>query len=141
MISRERALELAKERSTDLIEIASHASPPVARLMSFDKYRYLREKEEKKERLAQKSHELKQIQITPRAAQNDLLIKIHKLEEFLNGGHPVEIRLRLRGREKGNKEWAFKKMAEFLTMIPVEYKTVTEAKFGGFGIITQIVKK
>lgn len=109
--------------------------------MSFDKYRYLKEKEEKKERLAQKSSALKQVQISVRAAKNDLVIKVHKLEEFLGEGHPVEIRLRLRGREKGNKAWAFQKMNEFLKMITAEYKVLSEPKSGGFGITAQIIKK
>lgn len=140
-MSRDQALAAALERGLDLIEIVPQASPPVARIMSFDKYRYVREKEARKERLAQKSTGVKHVQISARAAQNDLLVKVRKLEEFLAEGHLVEIRLRLRGREKRNKEWAFQKMDEFMKMIPSEYKTVTSPKFGGFGITSQIVKK
>lgn len=141
IMSREKALALAKERNIDLIEIVPQANPPVARLMSFDKYRYVKGKEEKKERLAQKSSGLKHVQISPRAAQNDLLIKARQLEEFLSEGHPVEIRVRLRGREKGNKPWAFQKLQEFLKMVSVEYKIVSEPSYGGMGIIAHIIKK
>lgn len=109
--------------------------------MSFDKYRYQREKEVKKERLARRHTGLKQVQISARAATNDLMIKVHQLEKFLGEGHPVEIRLRLRGREKYKKPWAFQKMDEFLKLITMEYRIVSEPKFGGFGINAQIVKK
>ncbi len=133
---------MAQERHTDLIEIAPQAHPPVARLMSYDKYRYQKEKEEKKERrLAQKSTGIKQVQISARAAANDLLIKAKQAEKFMNEGHPVEIRVRLRGREKYNKPWAFHKLDEFLKMITIDHKMISEPKQGGFGITTQIVKK
>ena len=141
-MSREKALALAKpDEGLDLIEIAPMASPPVARIMSFDKYRYEREKEEKKQRLAEKQAALKQVQISARAAKNDLLVKLKKLEEFLGAGHQVEIQMRLRGREKGNKDWAIQKLKEFLAMITVEYKEMNPPKFGGRGVFVQITPK
>ena len=136
-----RALELAKEQGVDLIEIAANAKPPVAKLISFDKYRYQKEKEVKKERLSQKTAGLKQIQISARAAQNDLLIKVRQLEKFLSEGHQVEIQLRLRGREKYNKPWAYQKLDEFLKMITIEYKLLSTPKFGGRGLGVHITKK
>jgi translation initiation factor IF-3 len=127
----------------DLIEIVPGADPPVVWLTSFDKYRYEREKAEKKERQALKTHatDIKTVQISARAGKNDLLTRLRKLEEFLAEGHPVEIQLRLRGREKGNKNWAMQKMNEFLGMIETEYKVIAEPKFGGRGMNAHIAKK
>jgi translation initiation factor IF-3 len=141
-MKREDALALAKpESGLDIIEVVPHANPPVVRVMSFDKYRYEQGKAERKERRAQKSAESKQIQISARAAQNDLLIKVRQLEEFLESGHPVEIQMKLRGREKGNKAWAEQKLRDFLHLITVEYKMIAEPKFGGRGMLAQITKK
>lgn len=142
-MTREQALSLARpEDGLDLIEIAAGAKPPVARLMSYDKYRYELEKAEKKERQAQKavSH-VKQIQISARSSLNDLLVRLKKLEQFLGEGHQVEIQLKLRGREKGNKDWAKHKMSEFLGMITTDYKIISAPRFGGRGMITQIARK
>ncbi len=141
MMKLEDALALAREKSLDLIEIAAMAKPPVARIMSFDKFRYHQNKEERKQRNAQKQKELKQVQITPRSALNDLQIKARKAEEFLNDGHKVTISVFLRGREKGNKEWALKKMREFINMITVSHEITMEPKQGGRGFIAQIAKK
>jgi translation initiation factor IF-3 len=141
---REKALALARpSEGLDLIEIASSATPPVARIMSYDKFRYEEAKREKKERLAQKGGGLKQVQISARAAQHDLEIKLKQLEEFLGEGHQVDINVRLRGREKGMKDWAREKLEGFLKMIPpeVEYKRLSEPRFGGYGLSIQIVKK
>jgi len=141
VVSREEALRQAVELGTDLIEIVPEATPPVVRLMSFDKFRYERDKAMKKERREQKSVGVKQIQISARAAENDLRIKLERLEEFLAEGHPVEIQLRLRGREKYNKIWAREKMNEFLKMIVTEHRVIAPPQFAGRGMIAQIVKK
>ena len=142
VLSLEQALALVRPgEGVDLIEIAPGAKPPVARLMSFDKYRYLQEKLEKKARRAQKTVGIKQIQISARAAQNDLMIKVRQLEKFLGEGHRVEIMLRLRGRERFDKGRAHQKLKEFLKMITTEYKMLAEPKFGGRGMMTHIAKK
>lgn len=135
------ALKLSLERDVDLIETVPSAKPPVVKLISYDKYRYQKEKELKKERIAQKTAEMKQIQISAKAAKNDLMIKIRQLEKFMNEDHPIEISMRLRGREKYNKDWARQKLTEFLKLIPIEYKVISEPKFGGRGMLAQIAKK
>jgi translation initiation factor IF-3 len=109
--------------------------------MSFDKFRYQKEREEKKQRIAQKAKELKQIRISPRAAANDLETKARQAEKFLNEGHKVEILIFLRGREKGNREWNLQKLHDFVKMIKVPYQVTMEAKPGGGGFVTQIAKK
>ena len=141
VLKRDKALEEAVKKGLDLIEIAPGAMPPVAKIISFDKFRYLKEKEEKKQQQAQKIKELKHVRITPRAAKNDLQIKVHQTEAFLKDGHRVEINLFLRGREKGNKEWGFMKLKEFLEMMKLPHEIVMEPKAGGRGLIVQISKK
>jgi translation initiation factor IF-3 len=135
------ALAMAKEQGLDLIEISPNAKPPVARIMSFDKFRYLEEKAEKKERQAQKSAGMKTVQISARAAEHDLQISIKKLEEFLAEGHQVEIQMRLRGREKGNRPWAEERLKHFLSLISTEYRLVSQPRFGGRGMSAQIMNK
>ncbi len=141
IMPREAALKLAEERKLDLIEIAPTVKPPVAKIISFDKFRYQKEKELRKQKTSQKVSELKHVRLSIRSAKNDLEIKNKKIEEFLNEGHKVEILLFLRGREKYNRNWARQKLEEFLKMITVEYKISMEPKFGGKGLIMQIIKK
>jgi translation initiation factor IF-3 len=139
----EEALKLINpEEGLDLIEIAPNANPPVTKLMNYDKWRYEEEKRAKKEAFLQKSRSssLKRIQISPRMAKNDLLIKLKQLENFLNENHIVEIQMQLKGREKANKEWANQKLNEFLNMISIKYKMLSAPKPGGRGIVCQIEK-
>ncbi len=142
VLPREKALALARpDDGVDLIEISPNAKPPVVRLMNYDKFRYEEDKREKKERLAQKGAGIKHVQITARAAQNDLMVKVRQVEKFFADGHPVEVNLRLRGREKANRAWAMEKLNEFLKLLPVEYRKLTEPKFSGNGPGIQIAKK
>lgn len=136
---REKALALVKPgEGIDLIEISPTAKPPVARLMSFDKFRYMQEKAEKKAKQAQKTVGLKQVQISVRAAKNDLLIKARQMDKFLEEGHNVDIMMRLRGAEKYNRPRALQKLEEFIKMTTVEHKRLGEPKFGGRGMIMPI---
>ncbi len=136
----QEALKLAKEKGLDLIEIAPTAKPPVAKIMSFDKFRYQEEKKLKKQRAQQKTQELKQVRISGRAARHDLEIKARKVNEFLKEGCVVEIQLTLRGREKAHKDWAKEKLAGFLKIIMPEHKVIMEPRFWAKGLNMQIVK-
>jgi translation initiation factor IF-3 len=141
VLTREKAMALTRPaEGIDLILIAPAAKPPVARVMSYDKFRYEEAKREKKERAAQKSAEMKHVQITVRAAQNDLMVKVRQAEKFFAEGHPIEVNLRLRGREKRNKDLAMEKLKEFLKMLPTEHRELHPPRFGQNGPGVQITK-
>ena len=137
-LKKDAAVQLAQTKNLDLIEISPFAKPPVARIMSFDKYRYQQEKKLKKQKAAQKNQEMKQVQISGRIAANDLHVKARKANEFLTEGRPLNIVLTLRGREKGNQQWAHKKLQEFLATIN-PHRVISPPKFMGRGIHIQIV--
>ncbi|HOF50313.1 MAG TPA: translation initiation factor IF-3 [Candidatus Colwellbacteria bacterium] len=136
-----KALETAKAEGMDLIETVPGANPPVAKIMSFDKFRYQRAKELKKQRQSESlTKGLKQIRIGAKTAKNDLLTKIKKIEEFLDDGYKVEIFLRLRGREKANPDWAKKNLEGMLSLITAEHKITSPIKYSGNAFTVQISK-
>ena len=139
-MSTDAALNLAKERGLDLIEVSSSAKPPVARIMSFDKFRYQQEKKEKQQKGKQKGGELNQIQISIGEAKHDLERKAQKGNEFLEEGNRVEIMMVLRGREKGKKDWALGKLKEFLKIITPKHQIIMAPRFTGRGFAAQIAK-
>ncbi|MDE2098254.1 MAG: translation initiation factor IF-3 [Patescibacteria group bacterium] len=141
VMSRDQALAAAKEKDLDLILIVPQANPPVARIQSYDKFRFQREVEFKKQKQAQKILALKQVQISLREAKNDLQNKAKRVEEFLDKGHRVEIQLTMRGREKNLKDWARQKMEEFLILITIPIRREGEIKQGGRGMLIQIEKE
>jgi translation initiation factor IF-3 len=139
VLSLSQALELAQSKGLDVVEIAPHANPPVAKIISYDKFRYQQKKEEKKH-FQKPTGGLKQIRITSRAAENDLRVRANQTDEFLTKGYKVEIMMVLRGREKYNQEWARKKMTEFEKMITVDRQITMPTRQGGRGLIMQIIK-
>ncbi len=134
---REKALALAQEQGLDLILVNESAKPPVAKIINFDKFRYEREKELKRQ-YRQRQLLGKQIQIGAKTAAHDLHVKLKKTEEFLGKGHKVEIQMVLRGRERANRDWAKAKFQEFLKTITVPYRITREIRPGGRGLTVQI---
>lgn len=131
VLSLEEAKKIAADRSVDLILIVPTVNPPIAKIMSYDKFRYIKEKEMKKQRMAMKAPEMKQVQISSREAKNDLMMKIGRIEKFLGEGHRVEVAMRLRGREKAMKDWSRGKMEEFLKLIPFQFKLTQNIQYDG----------
>ncbi|MCL5017252.1 MAG: translation initiation factor IF-3 [Patescibacteria group bacterium] len=137
----EEALKMAKEKGLDLVEISPMTNPPVAKIISFDKYRYQEEKKWKKQRSMQKTQEMKQVQISVREAEHDLGVKATRVNKFLDEGHKVEILLNLRGREKAHQDLAKQKLRDFMKTVNPEHKVLADVKWTGRGFNVQIVKK
>ena len=138
ILKTDEALKIAQERGLDLIEVSPLAKPPVARILDFDKYRYQQEKKLKKNKSSTKE-EIKQVQISVRSAQNDLMVKAKRANSFLAKGNVVRIVMVLRGRERANRDFAKEKLKVFLAGLDT-HKMTMNPKFGGRGIITQIQK-
>ena len=102
----EDALEVARERGLDLVEVAPDAEPPVCRILNYGKYRYEQEKRDKERRKAQKTTEVKEIRLKPNMAGHDIEYRVRHAEEFLGEGNKVRATVRFYGRQivhKGKK--------------------------------------
>jgi len=144
IMRREEALKLAQEKGLDLIEVAPMANPPVARIMDYGKYLYREEKEWRKQRAKQKKDLLKVIRLNLNTGLNDMKIKAKKTDEFLNEGLRVQIELVLKGRAKYQKTFsdlAKKKMEDFLKIIVVPIKIISELKKQPRGWNVAIIKQ
>lgn len=99
-----QALEVARGRGLDLVEVAPQAVPPVCRLMDYGKFRYQQAKREREARKAQKEIEISEIRLRPRIAEHDLQAKLRRIREFLEEGDKVKLTVMFRGRELGRPE-------------------------------------
>ncbi len=99
-----QALNLARERGVDLVEVSPMAVPPVCRLMDWGRYKYEQAKKENEARKHQKTVELKEIRMRPRTDEHDLGVKVRKIEEFLGEGDKVKVSVVFRGREMAHPE-------------------------------------
>lgn len=122
VVSKEKALQYARERGLDLIEVSSNATIPVCRVMEVGKYLYQQQKKAKDQRKKQKAGRLKGIRISPRIAEHDLETKVELANKFLSKGYKVKLEVFLKGREKGMRDFAKERLEIFLQKI--EEKTI-----------------
>jgi translation initiation factor IF-3 len=95
----QRALEIARERNLDLVEISPNANPPVCKLMDYGRYKYEQAKRENEARKNQKTITLKEIRLSPRTDEHDVDVKTRKIQEFLAEGDRVRVSVKFRGAE------------------------------------------
>ncbi|OGZ35964.1 MAG: translation initiation factor IF-3 [Candidatus Portnoybacteria bacterium RIFCSPHIGHO2_02_FULL_40_23] len=138
-----QALDMAKERGLDLIEIAPMARPPVCRIIDFGKYQYQKNRQEKTQKTKQKRIEIKGIRISLRTGQHDLETKVKQTEKFLQKGDKIRIEIILKGREKSFQfqNLAKEKLQEFIKLIPIEVIIEREIKREGRGFNIIIAKR
>ncbi len=107
LMSSSSALQKAREKGLDLVEIHDKSQPPICKIMDYGKWRFETKKKEKQNRKKQNKILVKEIQLRPRTDEGDIRIKLEKAKEFLNQGHKVKVNLRFFGREMAHKELGF----------------------------------
>jgi len=107
-MSKQEALDMARARELDLVEISPDANPPVCKIVDWGKFNYQRTKQQQKNRKATKPLEMKQMRFGLKIGEHDLAIKMGKVTKFLEVGHKVKITLFYRGREQAHREIGFK---------------------------------
>ncbi len=111
------ALQMARDRGLDLVEVAPNAMPPVCRLMDYGKFRYEQSRKERESRKHQHVVELKEVRIRPKIDDHDLETKGRQAAKFLNAGDKVKVTVLFRGREMAHPDIGkglLDQMADFL---------------------------
>ncbi|MCX6721492.1 MAG: translation initiation factor IF-3 [Candidatus Staskawiczbacteria bacterium] len=136
-----QAIDLAKSRGLDLIQVTEKVEPPVCRIANYGKYLYQQSKKEKK--IAKpRGGELKEIRLTFNISPHDMETRAKQAEKFLKDGNKVKINMSLRGREKAMGGYATEKVKKFLeqlnSIIPIKTERELKREPRGF---TMIVSK
>src|SRR2546429_8755400 len=98
------AMDYAFDKGLDLVEVASQADPPVARVMDYGKYRYEQEQKAKLARKHQVQINIKEIKLRPKIGIHDYNTKKGHVERFLNQRAKVKVTIMFRGREQYHPE-------------------------------------
>lgn len=101
------ALSKAKEENLDLIEVAPNASPPVAKIMNFGKFKYEEEKKLKKEKRGIKGGDTKELRFTPFIGEADYQTRLERIKEFIADKDKVRIVVKFGFRQMGSKEFGY----------------------------------
>lgn len=93
------AIEVAKERNADLVEIVPNANPPVCKVINFGKYKYELAKKDKIQKKHQHVTQLKELRFHPNTDTHDFNFKMRHARNFLMEGHKVKATVVFKGRE------------------------------------------
>jgi translation initiation factor IF-3 len=95
----ERALELAAEAHSDLVEVAPNADPPVCKIMDYGKYKYQQNKRSQEAKKKASVIQVKEVKIRPKTDDHDLEFKIRHIRRFLGQKDKAKVTMLFRGRE------------------------------------------
>ena len=100
------AIQMARDKGLDLVEVAPNAVPPVCKILDYGKFKYEAQKKANAARKKQRVIEVKEIKMRPGIDDNDYNIKMRKVREFLDEGDKVKVTMRFRGREMAHQHLA-----------------------------------
>lgn len=123
------ALDKASSIGLDLIEISPNATPPVAKITDYGKFKYEQKKKEKDVKAKAHVTETKVVQVKIGTSERDMHIKASKSASWLREGHRVKVDLFLWGRYKYmDFNFLKERLDRFLAIIPESYKIADEIK-------------
>ena len=97
----------------DLVLIQPQATPPVAKIMNYGKFKFEYQKKQKEQRKKQSVVTVKEVRLSPVIDKGDFETKLRNGRKFLEKGNKVKVSIRFRGRMITHKEIGAKVLAEF----------------------------
>jgi translation initiation factor IF-3 len=98
------AMQMARDKGLDLIEVDPNSKPIVAKLVDYGKYKYEMKKKIQEAKKKQINVVIKEVQFRPNIDKHDFDFKIKHIERFISEGDKVRICIVFRGRELTHME-------------------------------------
>ncbi len=98
------AVQMARERGMDLVEVAPLAQPPVCRIIDYGKFQYENSKKQKEAKKKQVVITVKEVKFRPGTDEHDYRFKMKHARDWLEEGDKVKATIFFRGREITHRE-------------------------------------
>lgn len=98
------AIQEARRRGIDLVEIAPKAQPPVCKLIDYGKFLYEQKKRAHDAKKKQVTVQVKEIKFRPGTDDHDYKYRMEHAREWLEEGDKVRAAIAFRGREMTHRE-------------------------------------
>ncbi len=129
----EDALTLASYAGLDLVLMSGNATPAVAKIMDYNKFRYEKQKKlkeaQKKQREANK--DLKEYRLSPFIDVGDFETRRRNAESYLIKGHKIKAFIRFKGRQIAKPEIGKEVLLKFADGLKDVATIETEPKLEG----------
>ena len=98
IVSLREALVLADQFGLDLVEISPQATPPVCKVMDYQKFLYEQKKKQKDIKAKSAKVVIKEIRLGPQTDEHDFEFKTNHAIRFLKEGSKVKVEVFFKGR-------------------------------------------
>jgi len=131
----EQALELARSRELDLVEVAPGANPPVCRIMNYGKFQYQKSKRAHEAKKHQKQVIMKEVKFRPKTEEHDFQFKKNNIVRFLEEGNKAKATVVFRGREMTHQELGRKLMDKLVDELKEIAEPERPPKMEGYALV------
>jgi translation initiation factor IF-3 len=138
ILSRQDALNQAREQELDLVEIAPQAQPPVVKIIDFKKFLYQESKKKQEEKRKAKVSETKEVRLGPFMGEADLQTMILRTRGFLEEGDKVRLIVKFVGRQVTRPQFGHQILQKVFTALGDISKVDREPKLEGKQLIAII---
>ena len=104
ILGRNQAIDIAKEKGLDLVEVAASAEPPVCKIMDYGKYKFELKKKKQEAKKNAAVVQVKEIKVRPKTDEHDYQTKLKHIRRFLEAGDRCKVTVFFRGREIVHKD-------------------------------------
>ena len=111
------AMNIARERGLDLVEVAPNSVPPVCRLMDYGRYKYEQQKKDQEAHRAQRTNDLKEVRMAPVIDDHDIETKTNMIRRFVEEGDKVKVTIQFRGAQMRHQEIGRDVLERILTIL------------------------
>jgi translation initiation factor IF-3 len=135
------ARQWAEKAELDLVEISSNSSPPVCRIIDFNKFLYDRKKKDKELKAKQVKTVIKEIRFGPNTDDHDFDFKLKHAIRFLEEGSKVKAYVQFKGRAIVFKDRGEELLKRFLEGLEEHGQPEADLKLEGRRMFVHIVPK
>ncbi len=135
------AVRMAREQGLDLILISPTAKPPVAKIADYGKFKYQQVKHEKEAKKSQHSTIVKEVKLSVKIGEHDLMVRVARTREFLEKKNKVKVNLYFRGREVTHKEFGEKVIKRLVEAVSDIGAPEGRSKMEGRSMVLLLVPK
>jgi translation initiation factor IF-3 len=118
------AVQLARGKGLDLVEVAPNADPPVCRIIDYGKFTYEQKKKASEAKKKQVVITVKEVKFRPGTDEHDYRFKMRHARQWLEDGDKVKATIFFRGREITHRELG----AELLARLEQDLADVGEVE-------------
>lgn len=135
------AIQEARKRGLDLVEISPNGKPPVCKIIDYGKFLYEQKKKAHDAKKKQVTVEVKEIKFRPGTDDHDFDYRMERARGWLGGGDKVRATIAFRGREMTHRELGGKILKRLTEQLADLADVEVHPKMEGYQMFTIYVPK